>query len=82
MSIRLRKNLTHIPEINSVEYILCMQLFMHFHHGYPWYGLLVCLLIKMKNIISVQTLHLHINQIAKIAICGNNLTVFCTRHQL
>ena len=29
MSIRLRKNLTHIPEINSVEYILCMQLFMH-----------------------------------------------------
>ena len=33
MSIRLRKNLTHIPEINSVEYILCMQLFMHFHHG-------------------------------------------------
>ena len=44
--------------------------------------LLVCLLIKMKNIISVQTLHLHINQIAKIAICGINLTVFCTRHQL
>ena len=38
--------------------------------------------IKMKNIISVQTLHLHINQIAKIAICGINLTVFCTRHQL
>ena len=35
MSIRLRKNLTHIPEINSVEYILCMQLFMHFHHGSP-----------------------------------------------
>ena len=26
MSIRLRKNLTHIPEINSVEYILCMQI--------------------------------------------------------
>ena len=75
MSIRLRKNFTHIPEINSVEYILCMQLF-------SGYSLLVCLLIKMKNIISVQTLHLHINQIAKIAICGNNLTVFCTRHQL
>ena len=30
MSIRLRKNLTHIPEINSVEYILCMQLFSAF----------------------------------------------------
>ena len=59
-----------------------MAVFTHFMFSIIFTFRSMFLLIKMKNIISVQTLHLHINQIAKIAICGNNLTVFCTRHQL
>ena len=83
--VATKRNLLNINLHLFIHIKLCDELYCSMYSFYIrncFFYISICLLIKMKNIISVQTLHLHINQIAKIAICGNNLTVFCTRHQL